>query len=445
MKKIFLIIEREFLTRVKKRSFILMTILTPILMAAMFVVPMWMASMKDNDFRKIAILDNSGICTAFLQNTDQLSFVEVKDVTLDDLKKKVDEGAYYAVLQISELNDQQVPELTMHSSKQMPLDVRQQIERNLEKGLEQHRLESYDIPGLDEIIASVKTKVNIKTYTLGKGGSDEKATSTGISMGIAYGAGFMIYMFIFLFGSMVLRGVVEEKSSRIVEVIISSVKPFQLMMGKIVGVASVGLLQFVIWVVLTLSIVTVAQSVLLSDTTAMEMEQLTGQMNGTSVQIMEQAKQVSDNTDFMAAIGNVDFVGILTSFLLYFLLGYLFYASMFAAIGSAVENETDTQQLMLPITIPLVLGIFVMIHTFQYPDSNLSFWASMIPFTSPIVMMARIPFGVPFWEVAISLLILFVSFICMAWLAGKIYRVGILMYGKKTSFAEMWKWIRYKN
>ncbi len=442
MKKIFLIIEREFLTRVKKKSFIIMTILTPILMAAMFVVPAWMTTMKDNDHRTIAVIDQSEICAAFLENTELLEFVKQPDATLEALKKKVDEGVYYAVLQIGQLNEKQEPEVSMYALKQVPLDVQGRIEKSLEKGLEQYKLKQYNIVDLDKIMASVKTKVNIKTFVVAKNGGEDKAASTGISMGISYGASFLIYMFIFLFGGMVMRGVIEEKSSRIVEVIVSSVKPFQLMMGKIIGVASVGLLQFIIWVLLTIALVTVAQGVLLSSN---DVQEVATQMSGGSAHMLEQAKQAANDTGMFAALNNVDIVGILVAFLLFFLLGYLFYASMFAAIGSAVENEAETQQLMLPVTIPLILGIFIMIHTFQHPDSALSFWGSMIPFTSPIVMMARIPFGVPLWEVAASLGILLVSFMGMAWLAGKIYRVGILMYGKKTSWGEMWKWIRYKN
>ena len=441
MKKIFLIIEREFLTRVKKKSFIIMTLLTPVLMAALLVVPGWLMLMKDNEHRSIAVLDHSGICYPFLENTELLNFTEKKNTALEALKEEVDKGNYYAVLQIEELNEQTRPETAIYALKQVPLDVLGRIERSLERGLEQYKLNQYDIADLDKIMASVKTRVNIKTYTISKGG-EAKASSAGISMGISYGASFCIYIFIFLFGGMVMRGVIEEKTSRIVEVIISSVKPFQLMMGKIIGVASVGLLQFIIWMLITVILVTVAQGTLLSGS---GMEQAAMPMNGDSAQMMEHAKQAAADTNIFAALQNINVTGILLSFLFYFLLGYFFYASLFAAIGSAVENETETQQLMMPVTIPLILAIFIMMHTFQYPDSALSFWASMIPFTSPIVMMARVPFGVPFWEIALSLSLLLASFVGMAWLAGKVYRVGILMYGKKSSWAEMWKWIRYKN
>jgi ABC-2 type transport system permease protein len=284
------------------------------------------------------------------------------------------------------------------------------------------------------------TRTNLHATTI-KWGDDgaEQNTHVGIAMGISYASAFLVYMFIFMFGSMVMRGVIEEKVNRIVEVIISSVKPFQLMMGKILGVAAVGLLQFALWIVLTL-IFAGALRLFFS---------LPGEFAGGAAGADIAQSPIPNLPDagglhLLSYLSGFNFPWIITCFVLFFLGGYLLYSSLFAAVGSAVEAEADTQQLMMPITIPLILGIFVMLNTFQHPDSALSFWFSIIPFTSPMVMMARIPFDVPTWQVLLSLSILYASFVGIVWVSGRIYRVGILMYGKKPGFKEMWKWIRYK-
>jgi ABC-2 type transport system permease protein len=267
-----------------------------------------------------------------------------------------------------------------------------------------------------------------------------------IFMGISYLLSFFIYMFIFMFGSMVMRGVIEEKTNRIVEVIISSVKPFQLMLGKILGVGSVALLQFMIWILLTAGIVFGVQAAFgtdkISDTTAIT-QQIASGVQSDLTQAITEVQKDNPFDEIMSALSAVPITSILISFLLYFLLGYLLYAALFSAVGSAVDNEADTQQLILPVTLPLIIGLFIMVHTFQHPDSSLSFWGSIIPFTSPMVMMARVPFGVPFWELALSLTLLAGTFLLMTYLSAKIYRVGILMYGKKASWKEILKWLKY--
>jgi len=246
---------------------------------------------------------------------------------------------------------------------------------------------------------------------------------------------------------MVMRGVIEEKTTRIVEVIVSSVKPFELMLGKILGVGSVALLQFFIWIVLTVGITAGVQAVIGVDkiTGNQEMTEMVSSQAGGEVAETMVAVQSNDNFmgELMSALSDVPVTSIVISFILYFILGYLLYAAMFAAVGSAVDNEADTQQLIFPVTLPLILGLFIMIHTFQYPDSALSFWGSIIPFTSPMVMMARVPFGVPLWELALSLGLLVVTFFFMTYLSAKIYRVGILMYGKKATFKDLFKWLRH--
>jgi ABC-2 type transport system permease protein len=441
MNKIFIIIEREFLTRVKKKSFIITTILVPLLLAGLMVIPYLIQGLKDDAHKTIAVIDRSGLAEKALQSNNDLTFIFTPDASLDSLKQNFAEAQLYAVASIGALNEKMQPTIDLYAFKQTNMDVQLHIERSMKSAVEQYKLASYHIEGLDTIMAAIKTDLHVKTYLWGEKG-EEKASSTGLSMGISYVLSFMIYMFIFMFGNMVMRGVIEEKANRIIEVIVSSVKPFQLMMGKIIGVASVGLLQFLIWIMLTLGIAVIVQSFF---TGAPDVENIMQTLpnNEMATTVTQQISPMS--AEIFTMLGSINFTAILVSFLFYFLFGYLLYASMFAAIGSAVENEADTQQLIIPVTIPLIIGLFLMIHTFQYPDTSLSFWASMIPFTSPMVMMARIPFGVPVWQIVLSLTLILVTFIGIAWVAGKIYRTGILMYGKKPTLKELLKWVKYKN
>jgi ABC-2 type transport system permease protein len=275
----------------------------------------------------------------------------------------------------------------------------------------------------------------LATYSLDEDG--EKASATGVKMITGYLTGFMIYFFVFFYTSQVMRGVIEEKTNRIVEVIISSVRPFQLMMGKVLGIGAVGLVQFLIWVVLSTAIYALGVGVLFKD--KIQPEQLVNQQG------IEQAVEVSEGLAFVQSIESVNFPLIIAGFLIFFIGGYLLYAALFAAIGSAVDNETDTQQFMLPVTIPLILAIIVTTRVIEDPNGALAFWFSIVPLTSPIVMMVRLPFGVPAWELALSIALLVMGFIAATWLAGRIYRVGILMYGKKPSWKEIFKWMTYKN
>ena len=292
--------------------------------------------------------------------------------------------------------------------------------------------------------------MEVQTIKIDEAG-ESKQTSTGIAMALAYISGFLMYMLVFMFGSQVMRGVIEEKTSRIVEVIISSVKPVQLMLGKIIGIALVGLTQFAIWMLLTLAIVTVVQSKILPEKTMEQMQQLpqslgqaepsaAGSEAGTAV-----ASQMTEFQSIFASALNQPWGLIIFAFVFYFITGYLLYASLFAAIGSAVDNETETQQFMLPVTIPIILGLIVAMGTMQNPESSISFWFSIIPLTSPIVMVARIPFDVPAWEIVLSMSLMLVTIVACIWMAAKIYRTGILMYGKKTSYKEIWKWLTYKG
>jgi ABC-2 type transport system permease protein len=323
------------------------------------------------------------------------------------------------------------------------------ISNSIEREIETQKLKAENIDDLDQILKSIETTINLRSITFTEEGQ-EKESHAEIAMGIGYIGGMLIYFFIFLFGGMVMRGVIEEKTNRIVEVIVSSVKPFELMMGKIIGVGLVGLTQFIIWVVLTVGLVFGVQKSFFPELSRTPTQQVIAQDVMSNQQVSELAieepgQEMELLGEIFSSLDTVNFGFILGMFLFYFLGGYLLYASFFAIIGSAVDNETDTQQFMFPVTVPLIVGIFVMINTIQNPEGSIAFWFSIIPLTSPIVMMVRIPFHPPAWEIAVSVVVLVLTFIGSVWMAGKIYRTGILMYGKKVSYKELWKWLRYKN
>ena len=445
MNKIKLIILREYLTRVKKKSFVVMTILGPILFAALMIVPAWLASMEDTDIKNIAVIDESGVFINKIESTDYLKFEYITDKTVNDIRHNFKESGYYAVLQIMPSITYEPSAVHLYSSKQPGFAVKSYIAGTMEKELRNQKLRAQ---GIDEdVLKSIKSDVSIRTIQWDEDGED-KESSTEIAMAVGYIGGFMIYFFIFMFGAQVMRGVIEEKTNRIVEIIVSSARPFQLLMGKIVGVAMVGLTQFLLWIVLTLLIITGVKTVMfpnLGTKNAQEVvaQDLFEQQNVVPAENIP-AQDMNELTSILNAAKSVDFGVLIGSFIFFFLGGYLLYGSLFAAIGAAVDNETDTQQFMLPITIPLIFGMIVMMNAVQTPESPIAFWFSIIPFTSPIVMMVRIPFGVPYWELALSMALLVLTFIGTTWMAGKIYRTGILMYGKKVNYKELWKWLRYK-
>jgi ABC-2 type transport system permease protein len=453
MNKISVIIKREYITRVRKKSFIIMTLLTPILMAALFVVPALVMTNQDKEHKKIAVLEDgpAPIFRNVIPDTKDAEFVYLTDVKFESLKGTFEKDGYYGILFISHEILTTPNAIQLISKKQPPIGLLEHIENSLEKDIERQLLLSYKIENLDQILKDVRRKVNVQTKSIDDSGV-EKQTSTGIAMALAYLGGFLMYMLVFMFGAQVMRGVIEEKVSRVVEVIISSVKPYQLMLGKIVGVALVGLTQFLVWIMLTLGIVLAIKSAVIPKDTIQQITQGMDVMNSNAPQASAQTKEVSKQFNFtpefqqqFTSAMNQPWGLFLFCFVFYFITGYLLYASVFAAIGSAVDNETETQQFMLPVTIPIILGLFIAMGTMQNPESSISFWGSMIPLTSPIVMMARIPFGVPYWQIAVSMLIMVISFMAFVWMAAKIYRTGILMYGKKTSWKEMIKWLRYRG
>ena len=452
MNKISIIIKREYMTRVRKKSFIIMTILAPVLMAAIIIVPTLLMVNQEQDFKKIAVVeDNSDLFKGAIKNTDKLEFVYLENVKLNDLQNSFENAGYYGILYISPEIVSTPNAIQLLSKKQPPIGLLQYIENSLEKEIERQKLMTYKIENLDEIMKNVETKVSIQTKKIGDSG-EVKETSTGIAMALAYIGGFLMYMLVFMFGSQVMRGVIEEKTSRVVEVIVSSVKPVQLMMGKIVGIALVGLTQFMIWIFLTVGIVGVLKSTVMKKSDMTEVTQsmskslmTEGQQSAVTARQSEVNPDLAEFSKMFDSAMNQPWGLIIFSFVFYFITGYLLYASIFAAIGSAVDNETETQQFMLPVTIPIILALMVAMGTMQNPESSLSFWCSMIPLTSPIVMVARIPFGVPPWQIAVSMVLMVITFVAFVWMAAKIYRTGILMYGKKSSWKEMWKWLKYSG
>lgn len=440
--KIFLVLSREFKIRVKKKSFILTTILTPLLFASMMIIPALFSTMSSGEKgSKVLVVDKSGVCEKFFKSNEEFTYTFDNKADVEAIKKNFAKEGLYALVEISQADSNLNVAVSAVSNKQLNISAKSEIEKSIQNAVEAEKLKKYDINNLDVILKDIRTKVNLKTFTLSEEG-DEKLGIVEINMAISYIASFMSYIFIFMFGSMVMRGVIEEKTTRIVEVIVSSIKPFELMMGKILGVGSVALLQFFIWIVLTIGIVFGIQYFMGFD--AVTQGGMASQMApGSATQMAASVASQSPMGEIFTALSGVNWFLIISSFISYFILGYLLYASMFSAVGSAVDNEADTQQLILPVTLPLIIGMFIMVHTFQYPDSSLSFWGSMIPFTSPMVMMARVSYGVPFWQLATSVLLLFLTFIGMTFVSAKIYRIGILSYGKKGSWKEMIKWLKY--
>lgn len=459
MNKISLIIQREYLTRIRKKSFIIMSVLGPLIFAAYILIPMYFATLKDKEEKTMVVIDDSKLFTGhgadgpyfIIPGTETLKFQVVEGVPIDTFRENFEESGYYGLLFIPSniLNSESS---LIYSTKQVSLEISEYLKNSMDNEIEHLKLEKHEIKDLEKILAEVKTSINIRSIKWTKDGKTQE-TNTGVVMGVGYLGGMMIFFFIFFFGSQVMRGVIEEKVSRIIEVIVSSVKPFQLMMGKILGVGLVGLTQFLIWMVLSALLVTGLKAAFFPELNRTPTEQVVAsdlfEQGSTGDNLVQQADKVGGGEDMaeeiFASLKSINAGVMIGSFLFFFIFGYLLYAAMFAVIGSAVDNETDTQQLIFPVILPLILGIYVMISAINNPDNALSFWFSIIPFTAPVVMMVRIPFGVPWWQLALSGSLLVGAFLGMTWVAGKVYRTGILMYGKKPSYKEIWKWLRYSS
>jgi ABC-2 type transport system permease protein len=444
--KTWVIIEREYLSRVRKKSFLVMSLVGPILFAAMFVLPAWFATMDSSSEKRIAVMDETGIYATAFENTSTLVFEPVAGMDETQLRNGYQQMGYDAFVVISDTLLNNPGAIKILSESQITIDVKGHIARNLKTFLDQQFLASKHINGLPEIIKELEQiHVDIATIRLGEGGT-ESESSVEITMVISLIFSMMVYMFVLIYGTQVMRGVMEEKTNRIVEVIISSVKPFELMMGKIVGIAMVALTQVVMWIALTFILIYGVQMFIGSESGVSVLTQQTELVQGTSMGTMTDV--VGDGAfqqQYERIMSKVDWDGIawsVVAFVYFFLGGYLLYAGLFAALGAAIDTDTDSQQFVMPVMIPLILSIYVAISTYRNPTGDLAFWFSMIPFTSPVVMMARIPFHIPLWEIILSMLILAVSFIGMTYMAGRVYRTGILMYGKKTTYRELWKWFR---
>ncbi|MBQ7253569.1 MAG: ABC transporter permease [Bacteroidales bacterium] len=445
LSNIGLIIGREYSTRVKKKSFILLTVLTPVLMAALMFIPVLIALYSGEDKQVISFVDNTGLLEEYFESSGKTEyrFLPV-ETTRESLKNTFDTYDSSTLIYVSALDSAGNAEVTAYSREPLGMETKVALEGKISGALRDRKLQQLDIQNFDEIMDKVRSDVKIDAYTLTDEGK-EKKDSVEIYMIIAYVLSFLIYMFVAVFGSMVMRGVIEEKTNRIVEVIVSSVSSFELMMGKLIGVALVALTQFAIWIILIGAVMFGLQGVITSKT-AEKVADVTTTMSETTVGVHPDMGSLGEISSIMDQLSQINFGQIVLCFLIYFVLGYLLYAAMFAAVGSAVDNEADTNQLSLPITIPLMIGLFIMLHTFQHPSSQLSVWASLIPFTSPMVMLARIPFGsVPAWQLILSIAILIITFIAIAWASAKIYRVGILTYGKKATFKDLFKWLKYRD
>jgi len=434
-----------------------MTILGPLLMASMFIVPIFVAKMSD-ETKIIQVVDESGIFFKRLTESDDIKF-DYSSKDIKTAKAEFHDSKYNAILYIPNSSDQPVLEkitttVCLYSEKQPGINVKIYIENALKKDLQKIWFAQSGISKDTIAFIDSKTNVEIKSVKLSETDQLNKEEKTYPEVSIALGifSGILIYFFVFMYGAQVMRGVIEEKTSRIVEVIISSVKPFQLMMGKIIGVAMVGLTQFLLWVILTTGIVVVVQSAFADKFTKSSTHQMF-KMND-KVLTQDQAIKINnrmpvEDTSPLAKVNEmlatVNFPLIIIAFIFYFICGYLLYASLFAAIGSAVDSEADTQQFMMPVTIPLVFSIVMLQFVINNPEGPVAFWLSIIPLTSPVIMMVRIPFGVPVFEIILSMSLLIIAFIFSTWIASKIYRTGILMYGKKVSYKEMWKWLKYKK
>ncbi len=440
MNKIFLVIQREYLTRVRKKSFIIMTIIGPILMAATMVVPIYLATVSD-EIRTIGIVDESGFFVDAFENNNELEFKPMH-MNIQEAKKTYQEIGFDMVLYIPKPSYTYPTSVLIFSEKEPGMMAETHIRNSINNDL--RTLKLTDAGMSKELIDGMKTSVEVKSVKINESGKEEDRVGV-LNYAIGIILAIIIYFFIFLYGTQVMRGVIEEKTNRIVEVIISSIRPFQLMMGKIVGLALVGLTQFLLWVILTFALISGAK--MMFSTELAQVEKYEIQQSGKVIDPSNQT-EVNETLDQTAevfkAIKSINFGTLIVSFLFYFLFGYLLYAALFAAIGSSVDNETDSQQFTLPVTVPLIISVASLQLIANNPDGPVAFWMSIFPLTSPVAMMIRIPFGVPYWQIALSMVTLIGGFLFFVYLAAKIYRVGILMYGKKPTYKEIWKWMKYK-
>lgn len=438
MNKILLVIQREYLTRVLKKSFWVSSLLAPILITAIYAIPIWLA-MKDKEVKKIALLDQSQLWKASDLVDKELAFTFISKPE-QQFKVQFASQGFDAFVSIPTDVLTNPKGVHIYSAKNIGLSLKESVERLIQNKVRQQLMLKAGIS--EKIYEDTQVDVNSETITISSSGDETSSSSAG-AMILAGVMGLILYVTLLLYGSQVMNGVIEEKSSRIIEVIISSIKPYQLMLGKIIGVGLVGLTQFVLWIVLTIGLTQVTGKIY--ESKAKSFVQVSQVDQGKAAADMTKAMQDSPMGEVSKVLESTNIPLILISFLFYFFVGYLLYSSLFAAIGSAVESPTEAQQFTFIVMIPIILSFLLAQYTMQDPDSTIAFWASMIPFTSPINMMVRLPYGVPVWELALSMGLLVLGFLACSWLSARIYRVGILMYGKKATWKELGKWLFYQN
>ena len=445
--RINIIIGREYLNRVKKKSFLIVTFLVPVLFAALCMLPALIINGLNEESKTLAVVDESSVVMPYLQDSELVSYKDCTGRSVEELKAELGESDYDAILAISPLDTvARTVSADIFSLKPLGIELGEIVNSRINDAIEAYRISTYDIEDLKVIMEEVKADVKLRSYTLDEEGK-ETINESGVFMIVSMVLGMIIYMFIVIFGGMVMSSVIEEKSSRVVEVLVSSVKATELMFGKIIGIALVAITQFLLWVVLTAAIIGIVGSIagpsLLADADSATMVQMSAGVDAAQAEAIASAmSEPGEMSVILTTLKNMPIATILVCFLVFFVFGYMLYASLFAAIGSAVENEGDTQQLQIPVTIPILIGFFIAIYAFKAPESPLVFWGSMIPFTSPIVMLARLPFGVPAWEIIVSIVLLIATVVLCAWISAKIYRVGILVFGKKSTFKDLWKWFK---
>lgn len=455
LRKTGLVIRREYLNKVQKKSFLVTTLLVPILMAALVIIPVALALNSKEKTKIVAVVDHSGIVTSYLESGEVVQYLDMSDQNIDSVKVHLAEYGCDAVLDISPIDSNKSVSASFTSFKPVGMTVTSLVQERINEAVEAYRISTYGIEDLDQIMKDVKSDVRLQAFTMDEQGN-EKLSDASLNSILSMVMGIIIFLFVTMFGSMVMTAVIEEKSSRVIEVLVSSVKATELMFGKIIGVALVAITQFLLWIVLLVVLVSAAMGImgpkLMQNNPAEQIVNTVPGMGDTGAAastfgLSDLSSIQTGDAELDSIIGSVaglDFGALIGWFLVYFILGYLLYASLFAAVGSAVENEGDSQQLQMPLTIPLMIGYFIALYAFNAPDSAMAVWGSMIPFTSPIVMLARIPFGVPTWQILASVGLLMLTTWFCAWISAKIYKVGILMFGKKSTFADLWKWLKMK-
>ena len=437
MNKIWIIIQREFMTRVKKKSFILLTILMPFIFAALIMVPLMLATIEGDEQKTVMVIDKTGRYVGSLKSTANYAFVPTAD---NKDEYYTDDSEVEAVVQITDDLANNPKAVTIYSPREVKAELLGYVETCLGEQVRREKLTAYNIPELEDILGDVQAEFHVATVKRNAEG-DETSSNTYIAMAAGFIFTFLIYMFVMSYGGMVMQSVMEEKTNRIVELMVSSVKPFQLMMGKIIGVALVGFVQLAIWGVMLSVILLVCGSVF-----GLSAAPTVPAVAGADMQMNAMAQQAASGeaAEIMSALMGLPYADLGIMFVLYFVGGYLLYASFFAAVGASINAQEDSSQFIMPVVLIMVFGLYAAMYSAENTNGPLAFWASMFPLTSPIVMMVRIPFGVPWWEEVLSLGLLFATSVGFVWISARIYRVGILMYGKKPSIREMLKWVRWR-